>query len=202
MKDNIKIGFLDLTEAATFLKCTEEELLILVKEKKVPHSITPLGKILFDPERLREWVLSYEQMTKYARQSWSAGTKGSISLTEEICRRFGYKTRPSKKYLNLCLGQIVFAQLHPRRGGDGVDLALRECGNDSDLPECTVLKRINVRELSGYWKTNINWLDGDRWTDSPAAAFYVPNVLIDDPKNPGWKELEELLERGLDKGRK
>jgi len=188
-----KNGFLDLTEAASFLRCTEEELLRLVREKKIPHSITPLGKILFDRERLRQWVLSFEQMPAYAKETARSGTIGVISLKDEICRRFPYPTRDSRKYLNLCVGQIVFAQLHDRRDGDGIDLALRECGDEGNLPNCTVLKRITIRELSGYRSTNQNWLDGNRWTRSPAAAFHVPNSLIDDPESPGWKELGLLL---------
>ena len=186
-------GFLDLAEAASYLRCIEEELLKLVAAKKVPHSITPLGKSLFDRERLRQWVLSFEQMPQYARQGGLAGTEGTISLAEEICRRFPYPTRDSRRYRNLCQGQIVFAQLHERRAGDGVDLALRGCGDDSALPSCTVLEKINVRELSGYSRVNQNWLDGTRWTRSPAAAFHVPKSFLDDPESPGWKEVERLL---------
>jgi len=195
MDKNSNQGFFDMEEAANFLKCGEKDVLMLVREKKIPHSVLPFGKILFDRERLRDWVLTFEQMPQYRRQDGSFDKGHNISLGKEICQRFGCVTKERSKYTNLYLGQRVYAQLHPRLTGDGIDLALRECGDDESLPKCNVLKRIEIRELKGYWKANKSWLEGNgRFTEHPAAAFHIPGSLQDEPENPGWKELKVLLE--------
>lgn len=182
-------------EAAEFLKCGEKDVLYLVREKKIPHSILPFGKILFDSERLRNWVLSFEQMPDYRGEERSFEKSHKIPLGEEICQRFGSVAKERSKYTNLYLGQQIYAQLHPRATGDGIDLALRECGDDENLPKCSVLRRIEISELKGYWKANKSWLEGNgRFTKHPAAAFHIPDSLQEKPENPGWKELKALLE--------
>ncbi len=188
-------GFLDMEEAAEFLKCGQMDVLKLVREKKIPHSVLPFGKILFDTERLRDWVLSLEQMPRYIKQASPDEKIRKISFAKEICQRFDCVARERTKYTNLYLGQQVYAQLHPRAAGDGIDLALRECGDDEDLPKCSVLKKIEISKLNGYWKVNKSWLEGNgRFTRHPAAAFHIPGSLQDNPENPGWKELKVLLE--------
>ena len=195
MDKNSNQGFFDMEEAANFLKCGEKDVLQLVREKKIPHSVLPFGKILFDRERLRDWVLTFEQMPQYRSQAGSFDKSQKISLGKEICQRFGCVAKERSKYTNLYLGQRVYAQLHPRLTGDGIDLALRECGDDENLPKCNVLRKIEIRELKGYWKANKSWLEGNgRFTKHPAAAFHIPSSLQDEPKNPGWKELKVLLE--------
>jgi hypothetical protein len=184
-----------MEEAANFLKCGEKDVLQLVREKKIPHSVLPFGKILFNRERLRDWVLTFEQMSQYKSQADSFDKSQKISLGKEICQRFDCIAKDRSKYTNLYFGQKVYAQLHPRLTGDGIDLALRECGDDENLPKCNVLRKIEIRELKGYWKANKSWLEGNgRFTKHPAAAFHIPGSLQDDPKNPGWKELKVLLE--------
>ena len=192
-KDNR--GFFDIEEAAEFLKCGRMDVLHLVRENKIPHSILPFGKILFDPERLRDWVLSFEQMPRYTKQASPIEKSRKISIAKEICKRFSCVARERSKYTNLYLGQQVYAQLHPRATGDGIDLALRECGSDENLPKCNVLKKIEIGKLNGYWKVNKSWLDGNgRFTEHPAAAFHIPGSLQDNPENTGWNELKVLLE--------
>jgi hypothetical protein len=192
-KDNR--GFLDMEEAAEFLKCGRMDILHLVRQNKIPHSVLPFGKILFDVERLRQWVLSFEQMSGHTRQAGPVDKSRKISIVEEICRRFGCIVKQRTKYTNLYLGQQVYAQLHPRVSGGGIDLALRERGNDEDLPKCSSLKRIEINKLNGYWKTNKSWLEGSgRFTKHPAAAFHIPESLQDNPENAGWKELKTLLD--------
>jgi len=188
-------GFFDMEEAAEFLKCGKMDVLQLVRENKIPHSVLPFGKVLFDPERLRDWVLSFEQMAHYTKQAGPVEKSRKISIAKEICQRFGCVAKERSKYTNLYLGQQIYAQLHPRAGADGIDLALRECGDDEELPKCNVLKRIEIGKLNGYWKVNKSWLDGNgRFTNHPAAAFHIPGSLQDDPENTGWKELKVLLE--------
>jgi len=195
MDKNSNQGFFDMEEAANFLKCGEKDVLQLVREKKIPHSVLPFGKILFNRERLRDWVLTFEQMPQYRREASSFDKSQNISLGKEICQRFGCVAKERSKYTNLYLEQRVYAQLHPRLTGDGIDLALRECGDDEKLPNCNVLRKIEIRELKGYWKANKSWLEGNgRFTKHPAAAFHIPSSLQDEPKNPGWKELKVLLE--------
>lgn len=195
MDKNSNQGFFDMEEAAEFLKCSDKDILYLAREKKIPHSVLPFGKILFDRERLRDWVLSFEQMPEYREQESPLDKSRNISMEKEICQRFGSVAKERSKYTNLYLGQKVYAQLHPRLTGDGTDLALRECGNDENLPKCNVLRRIEIRELKGYWKVNKSWLEGNgRFTEHPAAAFHIPGSLQGEPENPGWKELKVLLE--------
>jgi hypothetical protein len=187
--------FFDTEEAAEFLKCGRMDVLHLVRENKIPHSVMPFGKILFDPERLRDWVLSFEQMARYTKEASPIEKSRKISIIKEICQRFGCVSKERNKYTNLYLGQQVYAQLHPRVSADGIDLALRECGNDENLPKCNVLKRIEIGKLNGYWKVNRSWLDGNgRFTIHPAAAFHIPVSLQNNPDNTGWKELKVLLE--------
>ncbi|HUU19818.1 MAG TPA: helix-turn-helix domain-containing protein [Sedimentisphaerales bacterium] len=195
MDKNSNQGFFDTEEAAEFLKCGDKDVLYLVREKKIPHSVLPFGKVLFDRERLRDWVLSFEQMSGYRRQEISLEKSHKISFGKEICQRFGSVAKERSKYTNLYLGQQVYAQLHPRLTGDGIDLALRECGDDENLPKCNVLRRIEIRELKGYWKVNKSWLEGNgRFTEHPATAFHIPGSMQDEPENPGWKELKALLD--------
>ena len=195
MDKNHNRGFFDTEEAAKFLKCSDKSVLQLVREKKIPHSVLPFGQILFDQERLRGWVLSFEQMPEYRREAGLFDKSHNISLGKEICQRFGCVTKERSKYTNLYLGQKVYAQLHPRLTGDGIDLALRECGDDESLPKSNVLRRIEICELRGYWRANKSWLEGDgRFTKHPGAAFHIPGSLKDEPENPGWKELRVLLE--------
>jgi hypothetical protein len=188
-------GFFDILETAEFLKCGEKDVLQLVREKKIPHSVLPFGKILFDRQRLRDWVLSFEQMPHYRKEEKTTEKSHKTSIRKKICQRFNCIAKERSKYTNLYLGQQVYAQLHPRAGADGVDLALRECGDDEKLPKCNILKRIEIGKLNGYWKVNKSWLDGNgRFTQHPAAAFHIPDSLQDNPENPGWKELKILLE--------
>ena len=195
MDKNHNRGFFDTEETAKFLKCSDKSVLQLVREKKIPHSVLPFGQILFDQERLRDWVLSFEQMPEYRREASPFDKSHNISLGKEICQRFGCVTKERSKYTNLYLGQKVYAQLHPRLTGDGIDLALRECGDDESLPKSNVLRRIEICELRGYWRANKSWLEGDgRFTKHPGAAFHIPGSLKDEPENPGWKELRVLLE--------
>jgi len=193
-KNNFK-GFFDIDEAAEFLKCGDKDVLHLVREKKIPHSVLPFGKVLFDTDRLRDWVLSFEQMPEYRRQEISVDKSQKVSFGKEIIQRFGSVAKERSKYTNLYLGQQIYAQLHPRLDGDGIDLALRECGDDESLPNFNVLRRIEIHELKGYWKANKSWLEGNgRFTEHPAAAFHIPGSMQDGPENPGWKELKALLE--------
>jgi hypothetical protein len=192
-KDNRE--FLDMEEAAEFLKCGRKDVLKLVRENKIPHSVLPFGKILFDVERLRDWVLSFEQMARYKKEVTTVEKSRKIPFEKEICQRFDCITRKRSKYTNLYLGQQVYAQLHPSQTQDGIDLALRECGKDENLPKCKVLKKIEIGKLNGYWKVNKSWLDGNgRFTQHPAAAFHIPGSLQNNPENTGWKELKMLLE--------
>lgn len=192
-KDNR--DFLDMEEAAEFLKCGQKDVLQLVRENKIPHSVLPFGKILFDAERLRDWVLSFEQMARYKKEVTTVEKSRKIPIEKEICQRFGCVAKTRSKYTNLYIGQQVYAQLHPSKSEDGIDLALRECGKDQNLPKCNVLKKIEIGKLNGYWKVNKSWLDGNgRFTQHPAAAFHIPESLQNNPENIGWKELETLLE--------
>ena len=195
MDENSNQGFFDTEEAAEFLKCGDKDVLYLVREKNIPHSVLPFGKVLFDPERLRDWVLSFEQMPEYRRQESPFDKNHKVSLGKVIIQRFGSVAKERSKYTNLYLGQQIYAQLHPRLAGDGIDLALRECGDDESLPKCNVLRRIEIRELKGYWKVNKSWLEGNgRFTEHPAAAFHIPGSMQDEHENPGWKELKALLD--------
>lgn len=200
MNDNGEKGFFNIEQAAQFLKCSDKDILHLVKAKKIPHSILPFDKILFDKERLRNWVLSFEQMPGLAKQQGPVDKSRKISISKEIIQRFDCTTKERNKYTNLYMGQQVYAQLHPTADGQGIDLALRECGNDDGLPKCRILERIDITKLNGYWKVNKSWLDGNgRFTDHPAAAFHIPAVLQDNPENDGWKELKVLLDYAAEK---
>lgn len=190
--------FLDMQKAAEFLNIDSEELNRLVVEKQIPHSKFPKGEIRFWPERLRDWGLSYEQVSEYNIKTSPIIKDEGRSLISEICRRFNYETKKSKEYINLRLAQRAFAQLHPRPNNDGVDLALRECGEDSNLPGCSFMST-EIERLNGYTKTNINWLKGTQHTNQPAAAFLIPNSLLDQKEGDGWKELQALLEYSKDK---
>ena len=88
MNNASKDRFLSVQEAADFLHCDENDVLELVKKKTVPHSVLPFGKVLFCPERLRDWVLSFEQMPGYQAQKKPVPEEVNISLADEICRKF------------------------------------------------------------------------------------------------------------------
>ena len=192
--------FFDIEEAAEFLKCGRMDVLLLVRDKKIPHSILPFDKILFDPERLRDWVLSFEQMSNYTRHTSPVEKSRQISFAKEICQHFDCVSKERSKYTNLYIGQQIHAQLHPRANDDGIDLALRECGDDEDLPKCKMLKRVEISKLNGFWKINRSWLEGNgRFTHHPAAAFHIPGSLQDNPENTGWKELKILLQHAAKK---
>ena len=188
-----------MQEAADFLNIDEGELRHLVIEKHIPHSIFPNGQIRFWPERLIDWGLSFEQAHEYTIKSSYIVQDEGRSLISEICRRFNPETRRSKEYVNLCFAQRVFAQLHPRRNNDGIDLALRECDKDTNLPESSFFIRTEIKRLNGYTKTNKNWLKGNQHTSQPAAAFHIPNSLLDELESDAWKELQSLLEYARDK---
>jgi len=190
---------LDLKEAADFIKNKKENIIEMTKEKTIPHSVLPDGTIVFSRNRLYNWILSLDQASHI--------TVGEITskkmptdippLAKIIIKRFGYKhkVRLVAGYLNLYKGQKAFAQLHFPSSYGGIDLALWERGNDKDLPKCSVLKRIDeLWKLSGYQQRNNKaWLDGERLSNSPAAAFNIPQSLYQDSGDPGWKELETLL---------
>jgi hypothetical protein len=195
MDDDTDQRFFDMEEAAEFLKCGEKDILYLVRQKKIPHSVLPFGRVLFDRKRLTQWVLSFEQTPGPETQQTPAKKSPRGSLKEQIIRRFNCDTKQRSKYTNLYLHQQIYAQLHPRTDGNGTDLALRERGDDRNLPKCSLLKRIEIGGLNGFWGTNKSWLAGDgRFTDRPAAAFHIPPSLQSSPENPGWKELQNLLE--------
>jgi hypothetical protein len=200
MNDNTEKGFFSIEQAAEFLKCGEKDVLHLVKAKKIPHSVLPFGKILFNKERLRDWVLSFEQMPEFTKQASPVTKARKISITKEICQRFDCTAKQRNKYTNLYIGQHVYAQLHPTTDGEGIDLALRECGDDTSLPKCRILEPIDITKLNGYWKINKSWLDGNgRFTNHPAAAFHIPAILQGNPENAGWKELKALLDYTAEK---
>ena len=142
-------------------------------------------------------MVSIATAVRHNKPHWNiARWQRVIDSLLKVCQEV--KTR--SKYINIYKGQSVYAQLHPTRTGDGIDLALRECDDDPNLPECKIVKRIGIRELKGYWKANKNWLEGDgRFTKYPAAAFFVPSELSGNPQHPGWKELEQLLKYACEK---
>lgn len=191
--------FFDMQEAAKFLNIDIEEVKRLVIEKQIPHSKFPGGQIRFWPDRLMDWGLSFEQVSEYNIKTSSMIEDEGRSLISEICKRFNYKKRKSKEYINLCFAQRAFAQLHPRPNNDGVDLALRECGEDSNLRGCSLFTRTEINRLNGYTKTNKNWLKGTQHTNQPAAAFHIPNSLLNEKESNGWKEMQALLEYAKDK---
>jgi hypothetical protein len=112
-------------------------------------------------------------------------------LAMEIIRRSDLTTVARKTgYVNLYNGKAC-AQLHPHN--QGVALVIPEL--DQRCPPCTLLRQIPIQSLQGYQGTNKSWLDGDgtRWTYSPAGAFLVPADMENQPKHPGWKEVDALL---------
>lgn len=176
----------------------------LVNTRKIRSCVFPFGanaveNLRFWWEHLRDFGLSCEQTRRQARDDGYIDAMPATSPTERILRRVGYETRRSNGYVNLCSGQKVFAQLHPRRSGDGVDLALRECSGDDNLPKCELLRKIGVQELAGYKRTNKDWLEGRRHTDSGAEAFYIPCGPTDDLCDAEWKEFEDLLKYAKEK---
>jgi len=190
---------LDLKEASEFIKIKKENIRGMTEEKTIPHSVLPDGTLVFSRNRLYHWVLSLDQ-TSHIPVAEIASKKMPTdipSFARIIIKRFGYnhKARLAAGYLNLYKGQRAFAQLHFPSSYGGIDLALWERGNDKDLPKCSVLKRVDeLWKLSGYQQRNNKaWLDGERLSNSPAAAFNIPQSLYHDSGDPGWKELEALL---------
>jgi len=95
-------------------------------------------------------------------------------------------------YVNLTRNQKTFAQLHTNPAG--VDIVIPKAANDPGLPACSLLKKIDIRTLSGYTGTNKLWLDGNgKFPKSPAVAFHIYGELDTDSIHPGWKEVEILL---------
>jgi len=94
MDKNSNRGFFDMEEAAEFLKCGDKDVLHLVREKKIPHSVLPFGKVLFDRDRLRDWVLSFEQMPEYRMKVSTFDKNHKVSLGKEIIQRFGQVYQP------------------------------------------------------------------------------------------------------------
>ena len=194
-----KDELLDLEEASNFIKSKKENIIKMTQENTIPHSLLPDGTLLFSRKRLYNWILSLDPTSQI--QTGEITTETTItdipSLAKMIIKRFGYnyKARLSSGYLNLYKGQKVFAEINFPSSYGGVDIALWERGNDKDLPKCIILKPINeIWKLAGYQQRNNKaWLDGERLSNSPAAAFNVPLSLLDDVDNPGWKELETLL---------
>ena len=190
---------LDLKEASEFIKSKKENVLKMIKEKKIPYSPLPDGTIVFSRNRLYNWVLSLDQ-TSQVPVGEIASKKIPTDIppfAKIIIKRFGYnhKARLSAGYLNLYKGQKAFAQLHFPSSYGGIDLALWERRNDKGLPKCLILERIDeLWKLSGYQQRNNKaWLDGERLSNSPAAAFNIPQSLYHNSGAPGWKEIESLL---------
>ena len=199
METNKEDKLLDLEEASKFMKSKKENIIKMTKEKTIPHSVLPDGTLLFSRNRLYNWILSLDptSSTQTGEIIPETSTTDIPYLAQIIIKRFGYnyKARLSSGYLNLYKGQKAFAQIHFPSSYGGVDIALWERGNDKDLPKCNVLKPINeIWKLAGYQQRNNKaWLDGERLSNSPAAAFNVPQSLLNDVDNPGWKELEVIL---------
>jgi hypothetical protein len=51
-------GFLDVDGAADFLATTANAVRALVKSERIPVHRTPAGRLLFDRDELRAWVMS------------------------------------------------------------------------------------------------------------------------------------------------
>jgi hypothetical protein len=190
--------FLNMQDAAEFLNIDVKDIEKFVAEGQIPYCKFPNGEIRFWPEHLKDWGLSHEVGSEYNIKSRPIIKDQGRSFISEICKHFDYETRKAKEYMNLCFAQRAFAQLHPRSDNDGVDLALRECGEDSNLPECS-FTQTEIDRLNGYTKTNKNWLKGTQHTNQPAIAFHIPSSFLDDKDGNGWKEMQALLEYAKDK---
>ena len=190
--------FVDKKGAADLLNTDVEQIDRWVDEGIIPYCKFPNGEIKFWPESLINWGLSYQVAPGYKIKTSSNIEDQGHSLIAEVCKRFKYETRKSKEYINLCFAQRAFAQLHPRWDNDGIDLVLRECGEDSNLPKCT-FERTELEQLNGYTKTNKNWLKGTQHTEQPAVAFHIPNSILDDSDGKEWKDIQTLLEYTRDK---
>ena len=112
MKDEHEKRFFDIKKAAEFLHSEKEELDRLVEEKRIPHSVLPFGKILFDPERLRDWVMSFEQMPEYKGQKSTVGETEKIPFAEQILRKFGCIVKTRNKYINISGVYVVAGMQH------------------------------------------------------------------------------------------
>lgn len=51
-------GFLDVDGAAAYLSSTPAAIRSLVKSRRIPVHRTPVGRLLFDRDELRAWVMS------------------------------------------------------------------------------------------------------------------------------------------------
>lgn len=51
-------GFLNVNGAAEFLATTPDAVRALVKSERIPVHRTPAGRLLFDREELRAWVMA------------------------------------------------------------------------------------------------------------------------------------------------
>jgi hypothetical protein len=189
VKESI-MNWLSLDEAAQYLKCEQDYLGGLVRQKKVPHTVLPdSDTVLFSTDRLDQWLLGQE------KGSAPVGLQGGTvpSLIDSILQRFGYAAKAKSRYTNLYKGTKVFAQIHPNP--DGVDVAIKEAEGNTDMPKCDVLQPVSIDSLHGYWRANKDWLvgNGQRYTNQRAVAFHVPSELGNDSQHPGWSELERLL---------
>ena len=193
-------------QVADFIKETPANILEMVEQCSIPHSLLPTGKPVFLKGRIYDWLISRDPTALSNDESTEQDTtEGGIpQFAQMILDRLGYshKTRLKWGYINLYKRpQKTFAQLHFPSSVGGVDLALWEGSADSDLPNCSVLKKIDhLSILKGHKQgNNKDWLEGRRLSKSAAAAFNIPSALQTDPNHPGWEELQILVRHVYEK---
>lgn len=200
--------WLSKEEAAQYLKTDVEDIEAMLEAGQIPYSVLPVsGKFLFSTRRLDRWLQDREVATvDEQKEEVSQGPRKA--LIERILDRTSSKTIDRSKYVNLYVGQKVYAQLHEPRERrskvyDGVCLAIPEASSDTDIPEISFLDNIDVQDLHGFWGANRDWLlgNGQRFTQSKAVAFHIPLELLDKTKHQGWKEVDQLLNYAMKKVR-
>jgi hypothetical protein len=104
------------------------------------------------------------------------------------------------KYIDLDCGSRVFAQIHKdKERGGGCILVIGNADENCPDPE-HFDEIVDFPRLSGDGGPNKPWLRshgkvfGHR---KPARAFFLEDVLAEDPSQPGWQEVLGLLEYAL-----
>ena len=104
--------WLSKEEAAEYLKTDVEDIEAMLKAGQIPYSVLPVsGKILFSTKRLDRWLQEREVAT-VDEQREKVPQEPRKALIERILDRTSSKTIDRSKYINLYVGQKVYAERH------------------------------------------------------------------------------------------
>lgn len=190
--------WMTVSEAAQYLKCSEEDIQDMVNRKGIPFSELA-GSPRFHQERLDQWLLATETQPTDERENRCllGEVEYNHNLVDRIVELSSLELEKTQRYFNLKDGRVK-VQLHPPNPAKcdeagGIEIAIPE--SDNETPKCKILQQVEIEDLYGNWRANSGWLTGDgtRHTFRPAVAYHIPSELDENHRHAGWKEVEDLI---------